>query len=77
MASVDTMGWIIGCMMVFAALFGFSSYPLKYIRQRFPTYFGEGSFGFVILVTVTIIICLFLTAPCARFLVCLKEGVWL
>lgn len=75
MASIDTMEWLIGCMMVFAALFGCSSYPVKYIRRKFPTYFGEGSFGFVILVTVTIIICLFLTAPCARFLVWLKEGV--
>ncbi|HAX4138965.1 TPA: hypothetical protein JZE43_004379 [Escherichia coli] len=75
MTAVDSMGWIIGCMMVFATLMGVSSLPVKYIRRRFPTYFGEGSFGFVMLVTVTIIICLFLTAPCARFLVWLKEGV--
>ncbi|EFW4512416.1 hypothetical protein FL856_05670 [Shigella sonnei] len=75
MAGIDAMGWIIGHMMVFTALFGFSTYPVKYIRRKFPTYFGEGSFGFVILVTVTIIICLFLTAPCASFLVWLKEGV--
>lgn len=75
MAAVDSIGWIIGCMMVFSALFGISSIPVKYIRRTFPAYFGEGSFGFVILITVTIIICVFLTSPCAKFLLWLKEGV--
>ncbi|EPT6518941.1 hypothetical protein ACVQ2G_004763 [Salmonella enterica subsp. enterica serovar Chester] len=76
MTAVDSMGWIIGCMMVFATLMGISSFPVKYIRQTFPTYFGEGSFGFVILITATFIICVFLTAPCAKFLLWLKYSIF-
>ncbi|EGB7013618.1 hypothetical protein H8C17_002581 [Salmonella enterica] len=75
MSSVDAMGWIIGYIMVFTGLFGLSSVPVKYIRQRFPDHFGEGKFGYSVLVLLAFIACVFLTVPCAKFLVWVKYSI--